>query len=138
LLYTTSACTPHLVSVPLRDGIHKLRHLSELETLHWIDHLGGEKFNTTCCATETYNTGTDTNTYEYTLFCDHPDMFGAPNVLIREIASISRNEMDITGNVLVVKHHVGNKASIVDCTYDDIQHTNKIMIMYAAISSLCE
>ncbi|KAG2360157.1 hypothetical protein BDR07DRAFT_1378216 [Suillus spraguei] len=43
------------------------------------------------------------------------------------IMGITRNYMDVTGNVLVVKHVRGNKHAIVDCTKDDIMYITDIM-----------
>jgi hypothetical protein len=53
-------------------------------------------------------------------------VYAPPNALICGIAQITKNDADVMGNVLVVKHIQGNKHNIVDCTEDDVKPINTI------------
>ncbi|KAG1874162.1 hypothetical protein C8R48DRAFT_669762 [Suillus tomentosus] len=127
LLYATSASSPHLVNVPLRDGVSDLTNLSQLQILHWVDQLGPDRHVLSSGRfRKTYHTYTDDpdtlNMYSYTFHREHSAMHLPPNAMIRELANIASNEEDVTGNVLVVKHLQGRKHDVVDCSAEDIQH----------------
>lgn len=133
LLYATSAMTVHVVDVPLRDGVSQLSQLSHLQILHWVDQLGPDRHVlTTGRFRKTYNTNADTpeavSAYGYTFFQEQPSVFSPPNMLIRDLVLIKSNKNDIMGNVLVVKHIRGRKHDIVDCSAEDIQWVNEIVV----------
>ncbi|KAG2107460.1 uncharacterized protein F5147DRAFT_653322 [Suillus discolor] len=133
LLYTTSAITPHLVDVPFQDGVTELTNLSQLQILHWVDQLGPDRHVLTSGRfRKTYHTYMDDpetlNMYSYTFHREHTAMPSPPNAMIHELADITSNEDDVMGNVLVVKHLRGSKHDVVDCSAEDIQCVNSIII----------
>lgn len=77
-----------------------LTHISQLEVLHWVDHLGPEKHilarSRNC---KTYNVFPDPVSppwmHVYTLFCEDPRTDAPPNALIRRIAGIKENHRDV-------------------------------------------
>ncbi|KAG2149785.1 hypothetical protein BD769DRAFT_1381530 [Suillus cothurnatus] len=125
LLYATLATAPHLVTVPLRDGVKDLTHLSQLETSHWLDHLKLDKFIVlTGCLRKTFKAlpgATETPwVYGYTVIREDPRSYPPPNALIRELA----------GNVLVIKHEKDNKHVIVNMTVEDVDIVNTLIKRY--------
>lgn len=66
--------------------------------------------------------------YSYTFHREHSAMYLPPNAMIRELADITSNKDDVMGNVLVVKHLRGRKHIVVDCSAEDIQCVNSIII----------
>ncbi|KAG2152220.1 hypothetical protein BD769DRAFT_1658653 [Suillus cothurnatus] len=133
LLFATSATTVHVIDVPLRDGVSQLTQLSHLQILHWVNQLGPDRHVlATGRFRKTYNTNAGTpeaaSAFGYTFFREHPSVFSPPNMLIRELAHIKSNENDIMGNVLVVKHIRGRKHDIVDCSLEDVQWANEIIV----------
>jgi len=86
-LYATLATAPHLVMVPLRDGVKDLTHLSQLETSHWLDHLKLNKFIVlTGRLHKTFKAlpgATETPwVYGYTVIQEDPWSYPPPNALI--------------------------------------------------------
>lgn len=45
-----------------------------------------------------------TGNYWYTFFREHPKVYSPSNALICELAGIARNDIDMTGNLLAIKH----------------------------------
>ncbi|KAG2131469.1 hypothetical protein BD769DRAFT_1666482 [Suillus cothurnatus] len=132
LVYGTSASTPHVVSVPFRDGIDKLGDISHLQVTHWVNQLGPDLFvSLTGRLHKTYNLIVEmpvgAPALGYTFFCKHPGVFAAPNRLIWMIAGITENVDDVTGNVLVVKHAHRRNNDIMDCDKVDMEWVNHIM-----------
>jgi hypothetical protein len=132
ILYGTSAIWPHLVVVPVRDGVEHLTHISHLEASHWVDYFGRENFAAhTSQNRKTYNVMADPASNSpargYTFFREHITGFAPPNALIREVANIHDHAKDVTGNVLVIKHAWKNKHELVDCTCKDIEDVNDIV-----------
>ncbi|KAG2336262.1 hypothetical protein BDR05DRAFT_1006033 [Suillus weaverae] len=124
LLYATLATAPHLVSVPLRDGVTRLKNISQLEMSHWLDHLKRDKFIVlTGCLRKTFNMlpGAPDTPWEhgYTIIREDPWTYPPPNALIHDIARVTDVRDDVTGNVLVIKHNKGDKHDIVDMTKED-------------------
>ncbi|KAG2122389.1 hypothetical protein BD769DRAFT_1389659 [Suillus cothurnatus] len=97
VLYATAASTPVLMPVSLHDGVSQLRHINDLEVLHWVDCLGDDKFNIDmACAHKTYTL-------------------------------IGHDRNNVVRNVLVLKHTARNKHNIVKLTVQDIQSINSII-----------
>jgi hypothetical protein len=124
MLYATLATAPHLVSVPLRDGVTRLTNISQLETSHWLDYLMRDRFIVlTGRLRKTFNMlpGSPDTPLEhgYTIIREDPWTYPPPNALIRGIACVADTRDDVTGNVLVIKHKKGNKHDIVDMTKED-------------------
>ncbi|KAG1766497.1 hypothetical protein EV702DRAFT_1204111 [Suillus placidus] len=132
VLYATNARDAHVVTVPWRDGVSNLNHNSHLKVLHWADQLGPDLFTTSFAQFQkTYNelveNGHPASQHGYTFFREHPKSYSPPNALIRKLARITRNDMDVTSNVLVIKHVRGNKHAVVNCMTEDITYINNIM-----------
>ncbi|KAG2341705.1 hypothetical protein BDR05DRAFT_949533 [Suillus weaverae] len=111
LIYGTSACNAHLVSVPFRDGVKELSNMLHLQVTHWVNLLGPDLFiSSTGRLWKTYNFIAEmpagAPVLAYTFFCEHP--------------GITLNTDDIGGNVLVVKHAQGKKYEIMDCDEMDV------------------
>ncbi|KAG1775890.1 hypothetical protein EV702DRAFT_1046545 [Suillus placidus] len=109
MLYGTRAIWPHLVVIPVRDGVEGLTHISQLDVCHWVDYFGAENvISATSRGRKTYHVMadavTDAPARGYTFFREHVMGFAPPNALIREVAGIDDHAEDVTGNVLVVKH----------------------------------
>ncbi|KAG2741941.1 hypothetical protein P692DRAFT_20821997 [Suillus brevipes Sb2] len=132
LLYATAASAPMLVPVPLRDGVSQLRHINDLEVLHWVDCLGDNKFNVNMArARKTYNhvahPSLAGDAHAYTFFREAPDVYPPPNALIRDIMSDQKRASAVFGNVLVIKHTKGNKHEVLDQTVEDIESINCVI-----------
>jgi hypothetical protein len=135
ILYATAASAPLLVPVPLRDGVRELKHINDLEVLHWVDCLGDNRFNADMGRVrETYNVIAFRSSpgygYGYTFFREHRLLHPPPNALIRDITSDLRCLNSVVGNVLVIKHAAGNKHDVVDLTGQDIESINFVIRRY--------
>ncbi|KAG1841609.1 hypothetical protein C8R48DRAFT_781319 [Suillus tomentosus] len=132
MLYASAASTPLLVPVPLRDGVTQLKHINELEVLHWVDCLGDNRFNADMARTrKTFNVIANTSSpacgYGYTFFREHPALYPPPNALIWDITSDLMSRNNVIGNVLVVKHAAGDKHNVIDLTLQDIETINSVI-----------
>ncbi|KAG1906520.1 uncharacterized protein F5891DRAFT_1181933 [Suillus fuscotomentosus] len=132
MLYASAASTPLLVPVPLRDGVTQLKHINELEVLHWVDCLGDNRFNADMARTrKTFNVIANTSSpacgYGYTFFREHPALYPPPNALIWDITSDLMSHNNVIGNVLVVKHAAGDKHNVIDLTLQDIETINSVI-----------
>ncbi|KAG1849528.1 hypothetical protein F4604DRAFT_1687413 [Suillus subluteus] len=132
LLYAMLAAAPHLVSVPLRDGVTQLTNLSQLETSHWLDHLKRDKFIVLMgCLWQSFNMlpGAPDTSWEhgYTIIHEDPWTFPPLNALICDIACVTDVHDEVTGNVLVIKHKKGNKHNIVDMTREDVSIVDSLI-----------
>ncbi|KAG2124752.1 hypothetical protein BD769DRAFT_1669243 [Suillus cothurnatus] len=133
LLYATRASAPKLVPIPLRDGLAHLKHINDLEVLHWVDCLGNNKFSVDMDrACKTYNitslNSTAARGYGYTFFREHCMLYAPPNALIGRITASVTTGNSVLGNVLVVKHIRGNKHEVVDLTAADVDCINEVLI----------
>lgn len=118
--------------IPLRDGISQLKHINDLEVLHWVNCLGNDKFTVDMSrARKTYNVITVPSSpaygYAYTFYREHPMTFAPPNALIGLITSGIAKGNSVTGNVLVVKHTKGKKHEITDLTAVDLECIDEVL-----------
>ncbi|KAG1734447.1 uncharacterized protein EDB91DRAFT_1296966 [Suillus paluster] len=132
ILYGTRAIWPHLVVIPVHDGVESLTQISHLEVSHWVDYFSGENITSaTSRGRKTYHVMADDMTHaparRYTFFREHVMGFAPPNALIREVAGIDDHAEDVMGNVLVIKHEWKNKDKVVDCTTNDIEDVNNVI-----------
>ncbi|KAG2336234.1 hypothetical protein BDR05DRAFT_1006050 [Suillus weaverae] len=132
ILYATRTYNPELVPILLRYGLTHLKHINNLEVLHWVDCLGDNKFNIDmACARKTYNVivvfSSSGCGYGYTFFREHPALFAPPNALIADITADIHTVDTVTGNVLVIKHINGNKHEIVNLTIADLECLNEVL-----------
>jgi hypothetical protein len=123
---------PMLVPVPLQNGVTQMKHINDLEVLHWVDCLGDNRFQVNMArAHQTYNVIADpcsaADGYGYTFFWEAPDMYPPPNALIQDITSNQSKESAVFGNVLVIKHTKCNKHDVVDLTVEDIECINCVI-----------
>ncbi|KAG1890353.1 hypothetical protein F4604DRAFT_1673777 [Suillus subluteus] len=121
MLYATWASAPKL-----------LKHINNLEVLHWLDCLGDDNFNVdTAQACKTYNIIAQASYpsygFGYTFFREHPVLFTPPNGLIGDITAGITMGNSVSGNVLVVKHTKGNKHDIVNLTVVDMECVNEVV-----------
>lgn len=94
----------HVVAVPLRDGAETVTDTSQVQVIHWVDHLKPDLFISP----------TERIRKMYNLIIDVPvrhlgtrsfgNIYWYTNALIFEIVGITLNADDIAGNMLVVKH----------------------------------
>ncbi|KAG2148137.1 uncharacterized protein EDB93DRAFT_1103806 [Suillus bovinus] len=123
MVYGTKATQPYLVSVPIHIYGVECEDLSHLEIIHWVNHLGTNKFITsTSCGRKTYNPvyhwDKMENKYGYTFFC---------------LTGLNWVDGDVNGNMLVIKHNCGNKCAIHNCNEDDIGYINQIIIRWICL-----
>jgi hypothetical protein len=125
ILYATNAYKACMVTVPWQEGASGLINLDNLEVLHWVDQLGPNLFAMSPQQFwKTYNVGCDC---KYTFFRENLMSYCPLNALIQEIAGIIKNEMDVTGNVLVVNHVQGKKDKLLNCVEENIPHIDRII-----------
>ncbi|KIK37431.1 hypothetical protein CY34DRAFT_109089 [Suillus luteus UH-Slu-Lm8-n1] len=121
LLYATWASEPILVPIPLWVDVTQLKHINDLEVLHWVNYLGNNKFSADMAqARKTYNMIMEPSSlgydHGYTFFREHPVLYTPPNSLVREITVGVVKQIEVISNVLVLKHIKGSKHNIVDAS----------------------
>lgn len=130
-MYPTNSLRPIIVDIPLRDGVHQVRSLGELEVGHWVNQQDrGPYIRCRNRYRKTFkdvpNARTPLN-HTYTLYTETEHSFPSPNALLRTINSRKQQFYQQNGNVLFVKSAKEDDKEIVDITSEDISLTTYLL-----------